>query len=466
MQENIENSYKVKVKVIVFDQDSVFLSDLKKTHVSKTLKFIGYSDYAKASAEIDLKDAKLVGLFCGLNNKPEEWLSLIKKAQYNSRCPKILLGDIKDFSKISPYCTLDKVGIEEVMDKPITIKEILDRVAPQVKAFEHFQKQIIGIEPEVNEGFSPVLAADYLGGSKSYFDLYVKIKEDKFLKILNALDNMDDDRLRSYLSKGLSYFYIKKTDREIYFDYCDKVLNELMKSDKISTGLKSSQALSLGEQAMNILKDGGLSEDNMLYAEKFVNSIVSLSKEMAKQKKNSLVADFLNNKELYDHGISTSLMVAVLARELGICSDKPQETIGVSVMFHDIGLLRLGEPYISTRPSDLSPEQFKLYQTHPAISIQELKHLQCCNSSMIQAIEQHHMRSRGISYPARSPGTPVHKIAEILGICDEMIELSQHSKFKNAEDLLSELEISVFPKFSLSMVRSFKKVFFSNKTIS
>jgi hypothetical protein len=54
-------------------------------------------------------------------------------------------------------------------------------------------------------------------------------------------------------------------------------------------------------------------------------------------------------------------------------------------------------------------------------------------------------------------------MAEIIGMCDELSRAHQLSVKKSDFDMITHFEAEVFPYFSFTSVRAFKKTFLPNK---
>ena len=68
----------------------------------------------------------------------------------------------------------------------------------------------------------------------------------------------------------------------------------------------------------------------------------------------------------------------------------------------------------------MNPEQLKLFKTHPMLAADGLSNIHGFHQGALQAISQHHMRLGGKGFPARTATTPVTRLSEIIGICDEL----------------------------------------------
>ena len=139
--------------------------------------------------------------------------------------------------------------------------------------------------------FVPILAANFVSGARSFFDLYVRISSGRYLKILQANDSFSPERIGSYLTKT-TYFYIRQENQELYLSYCDKMASLATKSEKISTKASLSLSLNQGQEVVNFLKSSAVHDSHIHYGISFANN---LSKNIAKitKEKNVFFDEFL-----------------------------------------------------------------------------------------------------------------------------------------------------------------------------
>ncbi|MGK5086803.1 hypothetical protein WDW86_04540, partial [Bdellovibrionota bacterium FG-2] len=196
-------------------------------------------------------------------------------------------------------------------------------------------------DKNVNEDlFLPIRAEDFLSGSKSFFDVFVRINSGRYIKLLQAGDVFEPLRLENYLRKGVTHFYIQKALQEEYLKYCDHLASNLAKRTDLSVEITAAQVLNAGEETMGFLKNQGLSDANIHYATKFVSNVRLIVNDL-KAEKETFLKGFLSNLAAYDHGVSTSMIAGILCNSLEIQMERPAAIVGVAALFHDIGLYQL-----------------------------------------------------------------------------------------------------------------------------
>ena len=421
-------------------------------------------------------DKRFAGIFVSptLQRTPN-WISVIRCAYQNRPATPIYMI-LPDQSESVPldHIDLKRLGIKDSIEKPVTYGEITKLVSQITLTFDvtaaleksKANSDAVG-EPatSTDQEFTAIRADDFLSGTDSLFDVYVRMSGGKYIKLLQAGDAFTPDRLENYLRKGVVYFYIRKEVQEIYMGYCDHLASALLKSDRAPIELKTSQTLNQGEETMKHLKENGVSDSNLKYAEKFVGNVNQLANQLlSNNKKNDLLSTFMANASAYDHGVGTSMLAGILANSLGIETQGPAQIIGMGALFHDIALVKMPEKLWEENESIMTREELTLYQQHPKLGAEALSAMRGFSPSTIQAIEQHHMRIAGKGFPKRTGSTIVSRVADIIGVCSELNNLFRRIEKNPDLDLFTELEQHVFPGFSMTVVNAVKQSFYPKQS--
>jgi HD-GYP domain-containing protein (c-di-GMP phosphodiesterase class II) len=331
---------------------------------------------------------------------------------------------------------------------------------PEIDALEQSDTAATaaGVTASIKDAeFIPIRAEGFASGSKSTFDVFVRLDSGRYLKLLVAGDQFSPDRLDNYLKKGVKHFYIRKEMQAQYLQFCKTLSTAVLRAPKLSTSVKIGQTLNHGEEMMSILKTQGVSSENILFAKQFISDIKDLVSQM-KPGRESLIPTFMSDVAAYEHGVGTSMLAGILSYVVEIRMEKPVQIVGIAGLFHDIGLLSL-PPNARVETEALPPELKELYETHPMKGADALR--DTVDPAVLQAVEQHHMRHLGFGFPERNNHThTLGKVAEIIGICDELNHYIQKLKADPSINILAEMEASVFPGFSRQIIYAFRSAFF------
>ncbi|HAR43586.1 MAG TPA: hypothetical protein DCS07_13315, partial [Bdellovibrionales bacterium] len=315
------------------------------------------------------------------------------------------------YRKNKPFteAELDRMGVHGQLQTPISAPIIQKRIASQI--FDYWFD--LPAFPQITESseedrlYTAVLSSDLLTGSASLYDIHVRLPSGRYFKILNARDTLSPERVLGYIQKGVGFFYFKKADHELCLSYCDNLAKFLISHHEVSFELRASALYNQGQKLINGIHTEGLTAEHIDFAVLYVGQIRSFITRMDIDNLDEM-RTFLAHLSLYDRSVSTAMIAGLLALPLKVESESAFRAIGLAALLHDIGMLNL--------PEDR-------YFEHPAIGARMLADVPGIDAVSIQAIEQHHERRDNTGFPGRVNGSNVNRIAELIGLSDEFINL-------------------------------------------
>lgn len=369
--------------------------------------------------------------------------------------PIFLLCNKDLTSPFSPQ-ELKQLGVRKTLSKPVEYSYLIELVAPFALSFDGstaLQKaktnpdKLDQESASTHESFQAIRAQDFLSGAITLFDVYVRLKSGRFVKILQGGDSFTVDRVENYLKKGTTHFFILREVQKEYLDFCDHLVTHLAKQEKIPVAIKLSQTLHLGTQVYDYLKNRGIDEANLRYANGFVNHALQVISQLQVENIDTFV-QFSRNIAVYEHSVATTMLTAILAKKLEVNLPKPAQILGVASMFHDIGFSA------STDALDKNEETID----HALKSADILRNVHGIEPLTVQAVEQHHF------YQNKNKSTAglvrISKMSEIIGICDKFDRLIRAEPHWLASDFSTHFEKNIFEKFSRQIVYAFRTAFF------
>jgi len=123
----------------------------------------------------------------------------------------------------------------------------------------------------------------------------------------------------------------------------------------------------------------------------------------------------------------------------------PTDAIGtfMAALSHDIGLLHIPVE-IATKTTELTPEEWQLYQTHPIIGQVIAKSISGINKLVPKAILEHHECCDGTGFPAGKSEDKLLVAGQIIALCDEIypLRINDHSHKTSLKNLQAFLQIN------------------------
>ncbi|MDH3309234.1 MAG: HD-GYP domain-containing protein [Gammaproteobacteria bacterium] len=116
------------------------------------------------------------------------------------------------------------------------------------------------------------------------------------------------------------------------------------------------------------------------------------------------------------HSIRTAILGIAFGRHLVFTKDQLIE-LGVGLMLHDIGMLRIPKNIIE-KPSGLDAAEFEIMKRHVGWGVALIKNNGGIPPFAMQVVQQHHERHDGEGYPVRLKGDAISQVGYIASIVD------------------------------------------------
>jgi response regulator RpfG family c-di-GMP phosphodiesterase len=411
---------------------------------------------------------------------------------YQPTVPMTLLQGIKTSWK--DQMEFLKFGINEVLAFPFSPQDVHRITAPNLQLFnskealaisQKFEEKLDEELQDTDEEFRPIRADLFVSGSKSLFDIYVRLRADKYIKLLQGGDQFEPERLLEYLKKGVKYFYIRKEAQTSYLDYCDNISRNLIKHKKKDTGVKLDYLFNQAEVTLNTLHDLGVDNESIVFAQRFSRNTIQLLDKCAEE--DSLFKNLFKKLGGFDHNISVVVMAAVIGKEANMTSRDAQEMLGMAAFMHDIGLIWEsddGDLYADKKVEVLSEEEIEkrlksrkifgaerskledILKNHASRGAELVREIKGVPPVVAQIVLQHHATHE--KNQGKGGGSAnIHPLAEIVEVSDKLVKLLQGIQGKqiDAQFLIHSIEqiLEIFPQRTRIPVTKVFKMMFGKK---
>lgn len=267
--------------------------------------------------------------------------------------------------------------------------------------------------------------------AKSYFNIHIRLGSSRYIKILNAGDEIKKEFLDTYSEKGITHLYIPITEHEKYLTVQTKISERSVRSFDAKNDIKVKSILNLGSNVANNLLQSGISVQKMDHAEAFLNQTVSVIRSM--RIKNDSLKKFIEQFEGNNHCATVSFLAGIIANEMGFESSKSVKLVGVAAMFHDIGLYDLDPNFESEALLIQSPEKIEIFQKHAKHGADLLRKAGTFEEVSCLAVEQHHLRRKGDDSVVRS--NHINLVTEIISVADDFHNILIEGGFSAEKEL-------------------------------
>lgn len=423
-------------------------------------------------------------------NRPDAQLLIADKANFlaavvfnTKSCEPLALPLIRFTKSHRPatpvYLTLDEdekdpepdilkgMQITHIFRKPVDRQDLMNKIFPYTyfemeKALEVAKSDTTAAGASVtaeDQEMHSIAARDFLCGSKSFFDVFVRLGSGKYIKLLKAGDAFDAERVKDYITKGVTHFYIKNEAQEIYLQYCDSLTGIILHKKGLAVSVKSAQVMNYGKETADFLKARGFNSATLQTAKQFVSHSGKLVQAL-KPEKNAMLKRFLANAALCEHGTGVTMMVGMMLEKLGFKDEKVINTLALAAFMHDIGLMQMPPKFLEEDTTDFTPEELALYETHPIVGYEMAKSIRLISPIVPATILEHHERRTGRGFPRQLSAGTISQVSEIIAIVDTFSILLKRALKNPGLDPVQHMEKVVFNEFSFPVIDAFQKAFF------
>lgn len=293
--------------------------------------------------------------------------------------------------------------------------------------------------------------------SKIFFDVYIRVADEKFLKIHSAGSNLPEEQLRGYLKKGVTHLYFQRNPHLRCLEYCDLLGRTFLTNSGLSSAVKIATTLNRAHSTLEVLRTHRkVVEHQVEEIIDFTNDVRRLLSQLQLDQSEDVQA-IMQNVAAYEHSVGTMVISLMLAKPLNLEHEQSAEILGIASFLHDIGLSRMPPAVQSEDITQMIGNQKELFHQHPAMGAQLLRDSGSVHPVAIQVVAQHHERRAGSGFPNQLVGQQIHKLSEIVGFSDELVRLIQSRPGVPLKTVLLDLQKSAYELFSLQIMEAFQK---------
>lgn len=301
-------------------------------------------------------------------------------------------------------------SVTAVIEKPLS-----------AHSFTYLIKSLTTVQTK-NPSHIPVNIALLLRLGIGHFDLYLKLSESNFVKILHKGELIFESDAKRLHDKGIRELYIKLDDSKDLLSILEKdITSDGVEIPDINLVLENLEAY---ERIAKFMK---WSPAVLVSAEKSVTQAVKiLSKNQNVM--NVLKRKLKNSTSPYARhiGLLTYLNCAI-GSTIGWIGEQGQIKLALAALIHDVAVE--DECYLDIKawdkkaadPTDKSPETLK-YRMHPFEASKIVNSLDTLSSDVDQIILQHHEVKDGSGFPRSMDSSRIGQLPALFIIVEDLVE--------------------------------------------
>ena len=311
--------------------------------------------------------------------------------------------------------------------------------------------------------FAPLRTSLLLRWGIVNYDLYMKLSDTRYVKVLNAGEAFHSEDEVRFTSKGVTHLYITSCDADAFLKAFEKNISMLISSERKPSAELSVVTLESLEVVERIGKAIGWTPvvlEAAKYAVELATKVVSSEPDLMKLLKKKIKEP---NSHFSTHVSTLSLLACGFCHNLGWVSESTQMKLGLAALVHD---LLVDESHYSdihfwneaAAKGKEKTEDVLKYRNHPAETANLILTLKNIPSDVDQIILQHHESKDGKGFPRGLISSRILPMTCVFIISEDLINFMEGAM--NYEERVDEFLKSREERYSSG---NFKKVFDSFK---
>lgn len=455
---------------------SILLADPSEEWLKKASDFLKEQFYeVKAvtsgkEAQLALYNDKYFAVVLNFDLQNHSGLQVLKFIQRNHPNQRVLVilesQSILDEERVTEE-QLKKFAMVEILVKPFEV-EALKQVLEGHQSLGDFMKNIQrrdGQSEEVevensDDDFTQVRIDDFYSAKAVLFDVFIKLKSNRYIKILHSGDTFSKDRIDKYRNeKNVEYLYFHNSDRRKFIQYHNNLAKKLIDNKQIPTELKVKMVRNVADKYVQEAFTQGMKPQVVEQGKEVCENIFNL----VEKEKN--LYKILKSYEEFDptaftHAFLVTLFSTAIIKQFDWQSKTTIEATALACLFHDIGKMKLPKELLEKRPLEMDDDEYSLYMTHPQIGVEIIEENRMINNSVKQIILQHHEYFDGTGFPYKKKGSSILTLANIVCLADDFVHVMVDGELSPPEALKKILmDKDQVIKYNSMIIENFIKVF-------
>lgn len=457
------------LKILLVDPDNEWLVSAKN-YFEELLYEVTMVSNGK-DAQLALYNEKFFSVVMNVEVRNHPGLQVLKFITTNYPSQNVLMitevkEDQDEEDKLTPEL-LKKLGATEAIEKPFEFKDLQGLLEGHQSVGDMVagtpRRKELGAEEEVQESddtFTKVKISEFYSSQPVLFDIFVKLKSGRYIKILHAGDTLDKERIDKYrVEKNVEYFYFHKKDLFKFVKYNNHFAKKVIESKKAPTSKKVKLLQNVSEKYLEQSFTDGLKPQIIDQGKEIAENMFTLIQGQDDLYK--ILRSYQDfDPNAYTHAFLVSMFSTSIIKQFEWQSKTTIESTSFACFFHDIGKMMLPKEMLNKKVMEMSDEEHEQYQNHPELGYQLLDGKNTIYSSVKQIVLQHHEAYDGTGFPFGKRGSKIFTLANIVGLADAFTHIIQEQDKKPVEALkilLSNQEL--MKQYNSTIVQNLINVF-------
>lgn len=393
--------------ILLVDDDETFRKELVLALTSVGLSVLTAAN-GEEGVRLLVENPAIDVILSDLRTENKDGANFLAEVRKISQIPFILQTG---FSELLETVDSSKHGVTGFLSKPYSVEDLA----------EYLSEIFISRRPlklETNDAdFAKISVDDFVSGRLLDCGIYLRLAENRYVKIANRGEDLDIERVQGYKLRGIRYLFLKKEDFRNYLSKSLLITKKVSKTKTIDPEKRLRFLRHTGAVMVEKVLIDDIDSQALSGATDFFSATVDIISEQEDLFK---MLTLLNehSDHVYAHSIGVSVYSVMIAQALGWTSNPTVFRIGLAGLLHDIGKKEIDRQVLDTPRALHSRDERTKYESHPSRGSEILASCESIPEEVSQAVRQHHEDSLGFGYPHGIKGKNIAPLAQLVQVAN------------------------------------------------
>jgi response regulator RpfG family c-di-GMP phosphodiesterase len=364
------------------------------------------------------------------------------------------------FSLLLETKTAYELGAVDFLAKPFNDSDLLAKIRLALKP-KGGGAELVENTKETTIEYGKVSIDEFIARPKADFDVFIKLSEEKYIKVITEGESIESKRVSHYKEKGVKYLHIKKSDFGKLLRFNLDISKMITKSQGISVEKKANFMKYTGEVILEKAFVKGLDRESFKEAQAYLTNSIELIADSGEMLD---LLGVLNSHTdwVYAHSLGVAMYSVMMTQKLGYESSQTLFKLSMAGMFHNIGEKEIDREILEKPRHLLSAAERKVLESHVSRGKDILLAIKGIPEDIVQIVYEHHEDSIGQGYPNAKTKRDSHPLSPILQVANLFVEQAlkgPHYKGKTGLEAIQHIEKMYQDRFDPKCIQALKSCF-------
>lgn len=439
------------LNLLLVDPDDKWLASAKK-FFEENFYNVKVANNGK-SAQLLLYNEKFFGIVLNVLTERHNGLQVLKFIKTNHPSLKVIMTadqvpeeEIDSEDALTPD-RLKKMGATDVMVRPFELEgakkaleghqSVVEMVAAVPKRKGQSEEEEVDAQ---DEKFTKLNINEFYTSQALLFDIYIKLKSNRFLKILHAGDTFSKERIDHYKTeKNVEWLYFEKKEAHKYVKYNNHFAKKIMGNSKIKGDKKVKLMQNISEKFLEQAFTEGMKPQIIDQGKEICENMFEMVQKQEDLYK--VLRDYQDfDPQAFTHAYLTTIFSTSIIKQFEWQSRTTIECTAMACLFHDIGMMKCPEEIRTKKFAEMDDAEKAEYFKHPEYGLELIDGNSMINNSVKQIILQHHEHFDGTGFPFAKRGSKILTLSNIVCLANDFTNIIQDEDLKPVEALKKFLQ--------------------------